>query len=203
MLYDRRAPFFGMPLRCAPVTDPSPTAEIELLILATAAGDREAFRALYDATSGRLFGIVVRVVRRADWAEDILQEVYVRIWRHAARYRPERGSPMPWLATIARNGALDWRRRNTGGIWAAATEDGENPDLQEAGALDWTDAAEDARALRHCLDELESEPRTCIVLAYTEGLTHDELASRLSRPIGTVKSWIRRGLHRLKDCLDR
>ena len=188
----------------AQLTDSSLSVETERLILATAAGDREAFRVLYDVTSGRLFGIIVRVVRRTDWAEDILQEVYVRIWRHAARYRPERGDPMPWLATIARNGAIDWRRRNAGVGWATATEqDVENAASQEAGALDWTDAAEDARALRHCLDELESEPRACIVLAYTEGLTHDELASRLSRPIGTVKSWIRRGLRRLKDCLNR
>ncbi len=182
--------------------DPVSGSDPQQLILATAGGDRQAFKALYDTTSRRLFGIILRIVRRVDWAEDVLQEVYVRIWRHAERYRPEKGEPMAWLATVARNGAIDWRRRNADAPWVQEYDDQDGQEDDQPTVLDWTAAAEDARALKHCLDELEGEHRNCIVLAYTEGYTHDELARRLSRPVGTVKSWIRRGLLRLRDCLE-
>lgn len=166
----------------------------------TGAGDRAAFRSLYDSTKGQLFGVVVRIVGQRDRAEEVLQETYIRVWHNAGRFDPDRGAPMAWLVTIARNCALSWRRANREDF---SLEDTAPNTLEMAigGAGITSPDAADRRALHHCLQELEGEQKDCILLAFIEGYTHDELARRMERPLGTVKSWIRRGLKRLKDCL--
>ncbi|MDX1575963.1 MAG: sigma-70 family RNA polymerase sigma factor [Kiloniellales bacterium] len=174
------------------------------LLDAAAGGDEAAFKEIYGLSSAKLFGIVLRIVRRRAAAEEILQEVYLKIWDNAATYRPDKGSPMTWMIAIARNRALDWQRRDRvrGGDLpideAPGRETWSDP---EPDPLDWAMARQDAQALHDCLERLEEEPRTCLVLAYCEGYTHEELSERLARPLGTVKSWIRRGQARLKDCL--
>ena len=173
------------------------------LLGAIAAGDQSAFQRLYAATSAKLFGVIVRIVGRRDVAEEVLQDTYLAIWDHAGDFRTERGSPIAWMAAIGRNRALN-RRRGERETVSLDDPDGA-PMLADdavAGAdLDWAGAGADARRLHGCLESLEEGPRSCIVMALVEGYTHQELVKRLDCPLGTVKSWIRRGLSRLKDCL--
>ena len=182
------------------MAEPAPLTD---LLRATAAEDREAFGRLYAATSAKLFGVVLRIVQRRDWSEEILQETYLRIWQHAQDFRPEKGRPMTWMITIARNRALEWRRRDKGEASLEDSGGAEELAAPNPGPLDWALAGVEARMLQNCLGELVAEQRDCIVLAYCEGYTHQELSARMTRPIGTVKSWIRRGLHLLKDCIER
>ena len=185
------------------MNQPKRAPAAEDLLLAAARGDRAAFRGLYLQTRAQLFGVILRIVRRTDRAEDVLQEVYLRIWNHAPDYRPDKGTPMAWMTTIARNRALDWARRRPDLMsldQEGAPEVPSNPGLAP---LEWANASLEAKALKDCLEELPKEQRDCILLAYVQGYTHDEVSAALAAPLGTVKSWIRRGLARLKTCLDR
>jgi len=187
----------------APLKQDQAAPSLDSLILATAEGDRAAFHSLYRLSASQLFGVILRIVRRRDRAEDVLQEAYLRIWSHAPDYRPEKGTPMAWMATIARNRALDWARRRPEPLSLDAQADPDALGNPHQARLDWSEASADAKALKHCLDELPKEQRDCILLAHVQGYTHDEISSALATPLGTVKSWIRRGLLRLRDCLDR
>ncbi len=170
-------------------------------LVATAAEDRSAFRRLYQLTSAKLFGICLRICGERQAAEDVLQDVYLIIWRRAGGYEPGRASPISWLATIARNRAIDWRRakgvRPTSNIVDA--NDIASGDMS---AIDRLLAEEDDRKLHLCLDSLDDPQRQAIRTAFFDGLTYAELAQRQNVPLGTMKSWVRRGLIRLKDCLD-
>jgi RNA polymerase sigma-70 factor, ECF subfamily len=179
--------------------EPSPLAH---LLSATAARDQRAFKDLYGASSAKLYGVVLRILRDREQANEVLQEVYLRIWQHAADYRPDKGSPMTWMIAVARNRALDRRRARPPELPLDEIHELEDQSGDRPNPLDGVTGAQ-ARALSHCLGELESRQRQCILLAYTEGYTHAELARRLDCPLGTVKSLIRRGLLRLKECLER
>lgn len=166
-------------------------------------GDRQAFRRVYDLTAAKLFGICLRICGERQAAEDVLQEVYLIVWRRAAAYRPERSHPVTWLATIARNRALDWRRSPRGRAFAPlpagdadATVD-ESPRADEALL-----ATEDGERLDHCLEELDERPRHAIRSAFLDGLTYADVAGRAGTPLPTMKSIIRRALLRLRECLN-
>jgi RNA polymerase sigma-70 factor (ECF subfamily) len=159
--------------------------------------DTDALALVYGRTSARLLAVLLRLVRRRDLAEEILHDVYLRVWDRAGAYDPAKGSAMAWLVAIARNAALDHLRRHRREVPLEADE-GEGP----ADPFDLAQSSAARRALAACLDELEPEPRRCVILAYRTGLTYDDLACRLGRPVGTVKSWIRRSLLRLRACLE-
>lgn len=165
-----------------------------------ALGDRAAFEMLYAATCKKLYGIVVRIVGRRDVADDVPQDVYVRIWQRAGEFDPARSSPITWLATIARNRALDEAKRKT----MRSLE--ECPELQNLPSDDdprtRLEQEEEWRRLRAGLDRLEPEKREIVLLAYTYGMTREEIASRVGRPIPTVKTWLRRSLAQLRLHLD-
>ncbi|MCC7485430.1 MAG: sigma-70 family RNA polymerase sigma factor [Burkholderiales bacterium] len=167
-----------------------------------ALGDHRAFAELYALTSTKLFGVALRILRRRDWAEDVLQESYVNIWTHAGEYAAARSAPLTWMTSIVRNRALDWLRRPrpepAGTDYEVAVETWRD---EAPGPLERLAAAGDAAALARCLKELAAKERQSIVLAYFHGLTHSELAAHLREPLGTVKTWVRRGLDRLKTCL--
>jgi RNA polymerase sigma-70 factor (ECF subfamily) len=181
------------------VTDaPSPLLE---LLNRVSLGDRRAFAELYWLTALKLFPVALRITLRRDLAEEVLQESFVAMWNQAASYDPVKGGPMVWMTTIVRHRAIDQRRRRANLADATAGSDDALSALV-ADERDRADRGADLVALRRCLDMLEPLPRQAILLAYLQGYTHAELASRLATPAGTVKSWIRRGLERLKRCLD-
>lgn len=165
-----------------------------------ARGQRESLRSVYDATSAKLFGVIVRLVRDREIAEDILQDVYVKVWQRAARYDPERASPITWLSTIARNTAIDHLRR--AGRKPETTTD-ELPEIEDDAvpADEMLCSMEDNAALRRCMDELQPDHRRSIRLAFFDGMSHSQLSEQFGVPLGTLKSWIRRGLQSLKGCL--
>lgn len=180
----------------------SSSAELSRLLAASADGDRDAFAALYDATSAKLYGIALRILRRTDLAEEAVQDAYVRIWRRASDFDPGRASAIAWMAAIARNRAFDIAR-----LKREVSLD-EAPDLTEAASdgLSPEAAAElsdELRRLASCLGELDEERRSAVMLAYRSGFSREELARRFGRPVGTIKTWLRRSLVSLKACLER
>ena len=181
---------------------PELTSGLESLIEASAAGNRAAFSALYDAAAPQLFGLALRILKRRDWAEDVLQETLISAWRNAGDYRRELGSGKAWLTVILRNRALDRLRRETAARLEPAGDAMREVTDPSPSALDLTISGEAGRRLTACLDQLEEVQKRAILLAYFDGLTHEELAARIAAPLGTVKSWIRRGLQRLKGCLE-
>ena len=175
--------------------------ELARVLVATGEEDRIAFNQLYSLTSVKLFGICLRICGERQMAEDVLQEVYVTVWKRAGGYEPGRGSPIAWLATIARNRAID-RRRASGLRFAAPLEDAPEPVDQSPLASDAMLMAEDDRRLHGCLDALTGDQRESIRTTFFGGLTYAELAEHRAVPLSTVKSWIRRGLAGLRSCLD-
>jgi RNA polymerase sigma-70 factor (ECF subfamily) len=164
-----------------------------------ARGDKSAFEALYAATCVKLYGVVVRILGRRDLAQDVLQDVYVRVWQRAGEFDPTIGSPITWMVAIARNRALDEAKRKT----MRSLEDmPELLELADAGdPLASLEMNEQRRRLQVCLDRLEPERKRILALAYHYGLTREEIARRVNRPAATVKTWLRRSLAQLKDCL--
>jgi RNA polymerase sigma-70 factor (ECF subfamily) len=164
--------------------------------------DRTAFRDLYSLTSAKLFGICYRICGERQAAEDVLHDVYLTIWKRAGAYEPHRASPITWLATIARNRAIDWRRAQN--VRRSTPIEDAPPILDEAPLASETMVAdEEAHRLHGCLETLEDRQRGAIRTAFFDGLTYAELAERESVPLGTMKSWVRRGLARLRECLER
>ncbi|HVO45365.1 MAG TPA: sigma-70 family RNA polymerase sigma factor [Steroidobacteraceae bacterium] len=174
----------------------------EALLPQVALGNRAAFETLYRSTADRLFGICLRVLGERAEAEEVLQEVFTAVWRKAAQYDARQGSVMGWLATTARNRAIDRLRtrpaRSTLGTIEMAAElpdPGASPD-EEA------EASSDRDRLSRCLEELEPRRRSLIREAFFGGFTYEELAARMQAPLGSVKSWVRRGLMQLRACLE-
>ncbi len=171
------------------------------------ADSEAALRELYDLTSSRLFGLALRVVNNRDFAEDVLQDAYLNIWRIAADYRLALSPPMAWMGVIVRSRALDFRRRRASERADTAVEldDAMSETLagNAANPMDTSQASEQAWALHECLRKLEVRQREVVSLAYLRDLSHSELADQLKLPLGTVKSWIRRGLEQLRGCMAR
>ncbi|MBZ9556733.1 MULTISPECIES: sigma-70 family RNA polymerase sigma factor [Modicisalibacter] len=170
-------------------------------LAACANGEARAFERLYRATSPHLYAQLLRIVREEGAAQDCLQQVYLRVWQTAGRYDANLARPMTWLSTIARNIGIDWLRRRYRHVEdgdEALDRLGSDPDMAAISEL-----AQQTRRLHVCLEELSPDQRRVLEKAYFEGLTHGELAGALSQPLGTVKSWIRRGLERLKACMSR
>ena len=174
--------------------------EIEALIAKVALGDRAAFEALYDATSAKLFGVCLRVLSKRAADEDAMQDTYVKIWNNADRYRANGLSPMTWLITIARNTAIDRLRARKAGH-----QDIDTPGLElaspgpspEAMAV----AGSEAQKLVHCLGTLEPDRADAVRGAYLEGDSYADLAKRFDVPLNTMRTWLRRGLIALRECM--
>ncbi len=172
---------------------------LEALVERTAAGDSAAFRALYEASSAKLYGIALRICRDRGLAQDVLQDAFVKVWTRASSYRPEHGRAMTWLASVTRNSAIDAMRKRKDVVLGTDDEGRQLIESLEMPA-EGMDPVESG-ALRTCLEGIEEEHRTCIVLAYCAGYSREELASRFDRPTGTIKTWLHRGLAALRDCL--
>ena len=181
------------------------TRTLQELLAATARGDHDAFAQVYQRTHAHLFGVALRILGRQASAEDVLQEAFINIWRNAASYRPHVGGqdiqPMTWLIAIVRNKALDALRMRSRRNEVEFDASHEGQGAAGASALDMVADATDSLRLRTCLDALDGTHRQSLALAYYQGLTHSEVAARMGAPLGSVKSWIRRGLDKLRDGL--
>ncbi|MET7245728.1 sigma-70 family RNA polymerase sigma factor [Methylobacterium sp. EM32] len=177
-------------------------AALAELIARVAAGRQDALRALCDRTAPKLFGLILRIVRDRGAAEDVLQDCYLRVWQNAATYAPEAGRPMAWLAAIARHRAIDWVRRRSEVPMPAGDDEDEDWLARVADPRDSEAEFLSRDALLACLERLEPVQRDCVVQAYCEGLSREELALRYDRPVNTVKTWLHRGLASLRGCLD-
>jgi RNA polymerase sigma-70 factor (ECF subfamily) len=174
--------------------------DLTQLLSRVAGRDAAAFAALYKQTSAKLYGVVARILTRGDVAADVLQEAYVRIWEKAGDFDPVKGSPLAWMATIARNRALDEVRR----VRPVSLEDqpeGFEPAAEDIDPLATRERSEGLSALINCLKGLDEEKRAIVLLAYYRGSSREALAKRFGRPVPTIKTWLHRSLAQLRDCL--
>jgi RNA polymerase sigma factor (sigma-70 family) len=209
----RLAPVNPAPCRLPPLNDnaamtlESNDAEMIQLLDRVALQDAAALKALYDLCSSKLFGLAVRVVSNREWAEDVLQESFLSIWRGAGDYRASLSPPMAWMGLIVRSRGLDFLRRRASQRSHLTQEIDEvmadTLALDAHNPMDTAQASEQAWALHQCLVKLENRQREVVSLAYVRDLSHRELALQLKLPLGTVKTWIRRGLEQLRVCMAR
>jgi len=176
------------------------TEQLRHLLAQCALGDRRAFETLYRSVSPRLFAVSLRFMSRRDLAEEVLQESFVRIWNNASRYEAHVSAPLTWMINITRNQAIDQLRKHRD----RSLTDLEEQALEDAGPSphDVLSSARDAKALNRCLETLDGMQRQSITTAYFQGLSASELAEHMAAPLGSVKSWIRRGMERLRRCLE-
>ena len=182
-------------------TDPN----LHQLMARVALRDRAAFEHLYRLTSAHLFSVSLRMLRNEQRAEEILQEAYVSIWHHAQGYRPDAGTPMTWMINVVRNKAIDLLRARRG-------EEEQSVELgDDAFAVPADAAGEPSRLLEQslaearigaCMQDLSAPQRQALALAYYRGMVHAEIAESMHAPLGTIKAWVRRGLDRLRACLE-
>ena len=177
------------------------TTDIENAIMRVSLGDRAAFSSLYDATSAKLFGVCLRVLGDRAEAEDTLQDVFVKVWHKADRYKANGYSPMTWLITLARNTAIDrLRARKTGDVDIDDVHDlSDGSPTPEAKAI----ASSERQRLNDCFEELEADRSEAVRRAYLDGDSYKDLAARYDVPLNTMRTWLRRSLLTLKDCLSR
>jgi RNA polymerase sigma-70 factor, ECF subfamily len=175
--------------------------ELVWLLAAVAKGDEAAFARLYAATRAKLYGVVLRILRRQDLADEVMQESYLNIWRNAGQFDPLRATPITWMVAIARNRAIDLLRRRT----EASIEDeseamevaAENPD-----PLARRELSEDLQRLLACIGKLSPARQRLVLLAYYNGWSRERLAAELETPVNTIKTWLRRSLLEIRECLD-
>jgi RNA polymerase sigma-70 factor (ECF subfamily) len=174
--------------------------DLSRLLARAGLGDRAAFATLYERTSSHLFAVVLRINRDRAQAEDILQEVYVNVWRAASSFDAAQSQPLTWLTSIARNRAIDsLRRQQTQPRMRAASAFADGGESEDD---DVYETVADARSLAACMDQLAATQRQSLALAFFQGLSHGEVAAQMRQPLGTIKSWVRRALVALKSCLD-
>jgi RNA polymerase sigma-70 factor, ECF subfamily len=176
------------------------SAELVWLLAAVARGDEAAFERLYAATRAKLYGVVLRILKRHDLADEIVQETYVRVWRGAAQFDPKLATPITWMVAIARNRAIDYVRRKV----EASIE--EEPQAMEMAAdmpnpLAHRERSEELKRLLACMGKLEPERQRLVLLAYYGGWSRDQLAAKFDKPVNTIKTWLRRSLLEIRECL--
>jgi RNA polymerase sigma-70 factor, ECF subfamily len=182
-----------------------PVDALAVLLEGVASQDAAAMRSLYVQASPVLFGLALHIVRRREWAEEVLQDAFINIWRGAGDYRFRLSAPMAWMAAILRNRALDYLRQQKAFGAVAETQWREELDEIPPSTLpapaDLVLVSEEARALAMCMQQLSADQRGAIALAFFRDRTHQEIADALGAPLGTVKTWIRRGLDKLRTCI--
>jgi RNA polymerase sigma-70 factor (ECF subfamily) len=188
-----------------PTSETDRSARLSDLLARTALSDQAAFAELYRLAAPHLYGVALRILREPALAEDLLQEAFVNVWHHAGSYNAAKAKPQTWLTSIVRNRCLDQLRRREPDT-VTLTRDEDEPEMELEGMGPTPEelllSGADANSVRSCIEGLEGGQRQAIALAFVQGLSHAELAQHLRQPLGTVKSWVRRGLERLKKCLD-
>ncbi len=174
--------------------------ELVWLLAAVAKGDRAAFERLYAATRAKLYGVALRILRRHDLADEVMQETYLKIWNSAGRFDPALSSPITWMVAIARNRAIDQVRKKT------EMSIDEDPAVLEIAAdspdpLAKREMSEELRRLLACMGRLDEERRRLVLFAYYDGWSREQLATKFDKPVNTVKTWLRRALIEIRECL--
>lgn len=171
------------------------------LVRAVADGDRRAFEQLYRQTSPLLFPVALRMLRRSSWAEEVLHDSFLAVWNRASTYDPAHSSPMTWLTHIVRNRCIDWLRSGTARTSELEEELTEYTPMVSEQNEEAQHGADEVDKLTRCLAHLPDDQRQSVVLAYYQGMSHSEIATWMHQPLGTIKSWVRRALGHLKDCV--
>ena len=177
------------------------TPELVWLLAAVAKGDQAAFERLYQATRAKLYGVALRILRRADLADEVIQEAYLKIWNAAGQFDPALASPITWMVAIARNRAIDLVRKKS----EISIE--EEPEVLEVAAenphpLAKREMSEELKRLIACMGGLDEERRRLVLLAYYSGWSRDQLAAKFDKPVNTIKTWLRRSLAEIRECLE-
>lgn len=178
----------------------SAPVELVWLLAAVAKGDEEAFERLYNASRAKLYGVVLRILRRPDLADEVVQETYLKIWRSAGDFNPRLATPITWMVAIARNGALDVVRKKS----ESSIEDEPQaiePAVEERDPLAAREMTEELKRLLGCMGGLEEEHRRVLLLAYYNGWSRQQLATKFDKPVNTIKTWLHRGLIQIRECL--
>ena len=176
-------------------------AEYDALLVAVSGRDRAAFRTLYDLAAPKLFATILRIVRSKPAAEEVLQDVFLRIWQNAGSFSPQTGPARAWMNSIARNRAIDVLRQKSF-VSLAGGEDETSSYERVAEERDREADMINNASLRHCLGTIDESARACVLLAYYEGYSREELAQKYDRPVNTIKTWLHRSLATLRTCLD-
>lgn len=177
------------------------TAEdLSRLLGEIAQGDRQSFAVFYSATGSKVFGVCLSLLKRRDLAEEIVQEVYVKIWAKAADFDSGRASPITWIATIARNRCLDELRKKST-VSLDELQETQEFAAEEINPLAGIEHGQNLAALMSCLNSLEEEKRQMILLAYYRGFSREALSQKFAKPVATIKTWLHRGLAQLRTCL--
>lgn len=183
-----------------------PAADFDDLLARCALRDEKALEALYSRAGPRLYALALGLLKREDWAEEVLQDAFVKVWTNADRFRPDKSGSMTWMSTIVRNRALDKLRavKRNPLLQDARLDDVADTPLMSDGVdpSEYALMSQDMRSLLDCLGTLEGDQKRAILMSYYHGYSHQELSEKLTKPLGTVKGWIRRGLEKLKRCLD-
>ena len=177
------------------------TPELVWLLAAVAKGDQAAFERLYQATRAKLYGVALRILRRADLADEVIQEAYLKVWNAAGQFDPALASPITWMVAIARNRAIDLVRKKS----EISIE--EEPEVLEVAAenplpLAKREMSEELKRLLACMGGLDEERRRLVLLAYYSGWSRDQLAAKFDKPVNTIKTWLRRSLAEIRECLE-
>jgi RNA polymerase sigma-70 factor, ECF subfamily len=186
--------------------------ELSAQLARVALSDRAAFARVYELTHAHLFGVAQRILNDRQWAEDVLQESFVNVWKNASGYNASVSQPMTWLISIVRNRCLDALRAQGRRVHLVSNSSESNDESGDArtievaddasGPLELLDAATEAHRVRACMDSLDARVRQSLALAYYQGMSNSEVAEHLASPLGSVKTWLRRGLQQLKRCIE-
>ncbi|WP_334187234.1 sigma-70 family RNA polymerase sigma factor [Noviherbaspirillum sp.] len=174
--------------------------DYEDALFACARGEQAALRRLYECEARWLMGVALRIVRRRELADEVLHDAFLQIWQKSASYSPTLGSARGWIYSVVRHRALN-AIRDTRHEHPASDEEFENLPADGPGPLEALSRRHEASTLHHCLERLDEQKRACILLAYMDGYTQEQIARHLKSPLGTVKAWTRRGLLALKECM--
>jgi RNA polymerase sigma-70 factor, ECF subfamily len=177
-------------------------AELVWLLAAVAKGDKAAFERLYGATRAKLYGVLLRILGRSELADDVMQETYLKVWQMAGKFDPTVASPITWMVAIARNRAIDIARKKAD----LSVED--SPEALGVAAetpppLARREMTEELRRLLTCLGKLDPEKQRIVLLAYYSGWSREQLAQKLDIPVNTIKTWLRRSLLEIRECMGR
>ena len=176
--------------------------ELVWLLAAVARRDEDAFRQLYDVTRAKLYGVLLRILRRPELAEEVMQETYLKVWTTAGKFDPTLASPITWMVAIARNRAIDIVRKK-----GEVSIEEQGPEAlgvaaESAAPLARREMTEELKRLLSCLGKLDPEKQRIVLLAYYSGWSRDQLAKKLDIPVNTIKTWLRRSLLEIRECLE-